>query len=246
MRGVLSVLPAAFLVGITACGSTGPGQRVSLSFSTQGPVAAVGSDALTITKAEVVLRKVELEGATNSCVSDPPPPSGSPAVSEGTDDGDEGETECEEFKAGPFRLELPLDGIEAVVTVDIPTGSYHEVEFQIHKVNASDVDFASANPDFVGKSIRVEGTFNGQPFVYETDLEVEQEVELEPPLVVTETTATNLTIRVDLSAWFKTATGSLIDPATANTGGVNQSLVALNIRRSFHAFEDQDRDGEDH
>lgn len=236
------IVLAAGLV-LMACSSTGPSQRVSFSISTQSATTTVGSDVLVINKAEIILRKVELEGQTNGCVADAPTLSGPMADSEsdGTDDGED----CEEFKAGPFRLELPLNALEAVVTVDVPAGSYEQVEFQIHKVSSTDADFAAANPEFVGKSIRVEGTFNGQPFVFESDLTAEQEVGLEPPLVVTNETATNLTLRVDLSTWFKTAAGLLVNPSTANAGGVNEQLVKQNIKLSFRAFEDRDRDGED-
>lgn len=227
-------------LGVGGCNSTGPGQQVSLSFATQASSTTVGSDVLVITKAEVILRKVELEGQPGAC-------SLGPSASEGNDSsGDQGpDVECEEFKAGPFRLELPLNAVEAIVSVPVPAGSYREVEFQIHKVTGSDAAFAAANPDFAGKSIRVEGTFNGQPFVFESDLEVEQEVDLVPPLVVTDQSATNLTVQVDIGTWFRTAAGALINPATANAGGVNQELVKHNIKLSFRAFEDRDRDGRD-
>ncbi len=35
-----------------------------------------------------------------------------------------------------------------------------------------------ANPDFLDKSIRVSGTFNGQQFTFESDLNVDQELAL--------------------------------------------------------------------
>jgi hypothetical protein len=50
---------------------------------------------------------------------------------------------------------------------------------------------------------------------------------------------------VDLAAWFSTASGTLVDPGTANQGGVSQELVIQNIARSFDAFEDHDHDGSD-
>jgi hypothetical protein len=37
--------------------------------------------------------------------------------------------------------------------------------------------------------------------------------------------------------------GLLIDPASANTGGPNKSVVENNIVNSFDAFEDNDEDG---
>jgi hypothetical protein len=50
---------------------------------------------------------------------------------------------------------------------------------------------------------------------------------------------------MDLTTWFRTQAGALIDPSTANAGGPNAVLVAENIKRSFHAFRDDDRDGDD-
>jgi hypothetical protein len=37
----------------------------------------------------------------------------------------------------------------------------------------------------------------------------------------------------------------LVDPNTANKGGQNESVVKENIKTSFKAFEDEDRDGDD-
>lgn len=235
---------------VLACDSTGPRDRLSLSFVTQASTTAVGTDVVVITKAEVILREVELEAAETEACNEPD----DVAASEGNQDADGADGDgpeaagCEEFEAGPFRLELPLNSVMALVTIDAPAGTYEEVEFEIHKVSGDDpaeAAFRAANPDFVGKSIRIEGTFNGQPFVYESDLEVEQEIELSPPLVVVGGTPTNLTIQIDLGQWFLAAGGALIDPATANKGGPNESLVKQNIRRSFRGFEDDDRDGHD-
>ncbi len=92
--------------------------------------------------------------------------------------------------------------------------------------------------------MRVQGTFNGVAFLYETDLNVEQKLDLIPPLVVGADVATNVTIRADISSWFRLPTGELVDPETANKGGTNESLVNENIKNSFEAFEDPDRDGE--
>jgi hypothetical protein len=54
----------------------------------------------------------------------------------------------------------------------------------------------------------------------------------------------NVTLRVDISTWFLNDTQTaLVDPASANNGGANQSIVANNIQNSFKAFEDDNRDG---
>ena len=63
--------------------------------------------------------------------------------------------------------------------------------------------------------------------------------------LVADSTGANITIKVDLTNWFRTSSGTLIDPATANAGGTNAALVSSNIARSFKAFRDDDHDGRD-
>jgi hypothetical protein len=129
------------------------------------------------------------------------------------------------------------------------TGTYDEIEFELHKVSnddPEDADFRDAYPDMVGKTIRIQGSYNGQPFTYENDIDDEQEYDLVPPVVVDEMTMqVNVTIRIDIDAWFRDGSGSLVNPQSANKGGANESLVNENIKHSFEAFEDDDHDGED-
>ena len=71
-------------------------------------------------------------------------------------------------------------------------------------------------------------------------------MDLVPPLVVGEGSVANVTLQVDVSAWFYAADGvTLIDPATASTGQPNESVVEENIQDSLHVYEDDDMDGED-
>ena len=98
----------------------------------------------------------------------------------------------------------------------------------------------------VDKSIRVQGTFNGAPFTYETDLNVKQELNLSPPLMIDNATGTtNVTVRIDLDAWFRDGSGNLVNPGSGNKGGANEGLIKENIKQSMEAFEDEDRDGDD-
>lgn len=252
MKHYALALTAVAVLTAACSDSSGPGGEpgVSLSFSTRqasapspapaffASIAAAdtlsdGQNELLITKAEVVLREVELERVEVIDCDVVPEPDG-----------------CEEFEAGPILLDLPLNGSTAQqVTIAVPPGLYDEVEFEIHKVSSSDQEdaaFRQAHPDFAGKSIRVQGTFNGQAFTYETDLDVEQESDLNPPLVVDDqATSTNVTVRIDLSQWFRNGSGALVDPATGNKGGENESLIKENIKQSIEAFEDKDRDGDD-
>ncbi len=197
-----------------------------------------GNDTLIITSSEVVLREIEIER------EDGAPCDGAGGL------GDDG---CEEIEFGPILLDLPLEpGAERFVTVELPNGTYTEVEFEVHKPDdddPADLEFLQQHPDFADISIRVRGVFiqgmNSTPFVYETDLNVDQELELDPALVITTETSTNITIFVNLDVWFRQANGTLVDPATANDGGPNENLVRDNIIDSFRAFEDRDEDGDD-
>ncbi|UCD25411.1 MAG: hypothetical protein JSW51_05715, partial [Gemmatimonadota bacterium] len=181
-RTTLAVLGLA--VTLAACGEStglggnGPGQ-VSLSITTSvsgGPAASNamfmlagvdtlrdGQNELIITSAELVLREIELEKISDDACD-------SLAVD---DDG------CEKFETGPILLDLPLDGsVEQVLVIEPDTGTYDEIEFELHKVSNDDPEdaaFRAAYPDMVGKSIRIMGSYNGQPFTYENDINDEQE-----------------------------------------------------------------------
>ena len=88
------------------------------------------------------------------------------------------------------------------------------------------------------------GYLDGSAFVFESDLDVEQELALVPALVVTQGSSLNVTVFVDVRTWFVVG-GNLVGPATANKGEPNESAVANNIKDSFKAFEDDDRSGSD-
>lgn len=243
---------AALTLAAAACGedATGPGgstgAAISLSVAVPAPAPAPainpafpfdiifndGASTLTLTRVALVLRDVELEKQFDEC----------------DDITSSGDDACEEFEAGPIILELPMTGaIENAVTItDVPADTYDELEFKVHKPEddtPEDLAFIAANPDFDGVSIRVEGDFDGQVFVFETDLNEEQEVQLSPPLVVTDGTSLNVTFSVDVGTWFRALDGALIDPVTANKGQPNENLVKDNIRSSIDVFEDDDHDG---
>ncbi len=224
----------------------GTGQAVSLSFMgttppiPSAPVMSVMADSmivtssdtnkLVITSVEVVVRQIELHRASMSTSCD----------SAAVDD-------CGEFKLGTMLQSLPLGtGTALALSVPIDSGTYDKVEFKIHKPGTDSVDalFTAANPTWpVNTSIRVRGTYNGTPFTYTSPIDLEQESVLSPPLVVNASgTSTNVTLRMDVSTWFKSGT-AVIDPSTANVGQPNESLVNENIKNSMKAFKDADRDG---
>ncbi len=234
---------AGILVTLAACNTTNPTQLadVAVSFTRGTPGAAPAlfdraganaANALVITSAELVLREIELKRAdVTDC----------DLLGENADG-------CEKFAIGPVLVSIPVGGsVSEEFTLKIPAGSYDEIEFDIHKVSSgdpADAQLLAQNPAFEDLSIRVVGTFDGQDFVFETDLDVEQELDLFPPLVIGESVSTNITIAVGLDSWFLDANGQIVNPGTGNKGGVNESLIKENIKNSIEAFEDNDRDGD--
>ncbi len=235
---------------LSACGSStsGPsasGRTVGFQLATSPSGAAIhgaaaaagtetlvaGTDTIVVSSVQVVLRRIELERAggtvCDSLISD---------------------DDCEEMKAGPILLDLPLGaGAQRSFTVAIDTGSYGKIKFEIHRPEAgNDAAFLAANPTFDGVSIRMTGTYNGTAFTYESDLDVEQEHDLNPPITVTDASGASLTLLVDLQQWFLNAGGTgFINPTDGNNGGSAEGEVKSNIEGAFQSFEDSNHDGHD-
>ncbi len=213
-----------------AAGTSPSGIFASGGFHLLDPLTDGAGNTLDISSAEIVLREIELERLDVPDCDVEPEPEG-----------------CVEFVVGPILVDLPtVAGVQQQVALQIPSGTYTEIEFDIHKVSSSDPAdeaFLQAHGDLVDTSIRVGGTFNGQTFEFTSDLNVEQELALNLVISETDPMPTNVTIFVDLDVWFRDAAGTLVDPVSANKGGPNENLVKDNIKDSIEAFEDEDRDG---
>ena len=227
---------------------------------------ATGSDTLVLDSVQLVLRDIKFQRVNEDACdneNEPGDDNGNDSTPHtirvaslhddgGNDDGDDGHADaCESFNAGPYLLDVPLDsGVTKAFTVAVDTGTYDQVRFHLHKPeddgDAKDVAFLAAHPQFNKVSIRAVGTFNGQPFVFTSDLNALQRMDLVPPLVVADSTQNvDVTIKIDVSNWFSDGAGGLVDPATAGKGGDHENVVKQNIKNSFRAFRDDNRDGED-
>jgi hypothetical protein len=240
----------AVLTILAACSSdlTGGNKHpVQLSFTTNTTVAAatnrvaadlvVGqNNELVIQKVQLVFRKIELDrtGAAD-CV----------AEDESGDDHPNVGTECEDVMLNPLLVDVPVDNaLHPVINIPLAAGTYKQLEARLGPARDNATAFNSANPNLVGKSVRVEGMFNGAPFVFTSSVNAKLEMEFDPSLVIDETTK-NATVSIDVSKWFLNSSGQAIDPTTG-TQGSNMAQIENNIRRSFHAFEDDGERGEDH
>ncbi|HSB53199.1 MAG TPA: hypothetical protein VLD58_02550 [Gemmatimonadales bacterium] len=227
---------------------------------------ATATDTLVLDSVQLVLRDIKFQRVNEDACdneNEPGDDNGTDSVPHtirmaslhddgGSDDGDDGHADaCESFNAGPYLLDVPLDtAVAKAFTIAVDTGTYEQVRFRIHKPeddgDARDVAFLAAHPDFNKVSIRVVGSFNGQAFTFITDLSAQERMALVPPLVVADSMQNvDVTIKVDVSKWFSNGAGGLVDPNTGLKGEANENLVKDNIRNSFRAFRDDNRDGED-
>lgn len=238
--GRVSLALSSIRPGAPAPSATLLGGAPSPSVVTAGDTTMIvmGNDTIIIRSVELVLREVELKKVeTESC------------------DDIAGNDDCDEFETGSILVALPLGttATETVVSVNAPPGMYDELKFKIHKPendSTEDAAFLAANPTFAGVSIRVKGTYSQagsrSDFTYESDLDAEQEVLLSPPLTVSDGQPANVTLRIDISTWFLNGSATaLVNPATANKGQANESVVRDNIEASIDAFRDDDHNGHD-
>lgn len=214
------------------------------SMNKSGSVQAV--DSIEITSVRVVLKDVKLEGIEEEHEDDheEDDKSGMNKI----DDMDE-----ENFKTGPFVLNLNLTGSLQQVTVsDIPFGTYKEVKFKIHRIKQSDLDSLTSSEqqqfaDFIadgGYSIIIEGNkfSNGTatPFTFKSSLNAVMEIEFSPVLIVDSNNPNpNLTLEINSDSWFTSSDGNLLDPDDQS----NKSTIENKIKKSVHVYKDSDRDG---
>jgi hypothetical protein len=249
-----SILAVAGVALASCADSTKPaaGSPVSLSFTTAPAAgasfstspstsAAPTADNLVITSAQLVVARMELQSTGASCTSE---------AAAGDDEHDsQADHDCAELNVGPTVVSLPTGtAVTATLEGTIPAGSYSALEAKIRPIRAdgdkgkASTAFLAANPDWAGKSLIVKGTLNGTPFTYNGTPRAEFETVFDPALTVG-TAPVNITVQVDMSKWFLDRSGAVINPAT--TDPVQQAQIAQNIRQSFRAFRDNDRDGHD-
>jgi len=239
-------------------GSTAAGDRVSINFTARtsgasaqlaptgtaslsaaaGQLVLTGDNGvLTLTDLRAVVARFRLRGDddVNRC--------------EGND--------CDDFNVGPLFINLPSDGVVTVDAGSVKPGTYDEVEFRVKNLDDNDDDSNSDDdageaartaallrqiraeiPNWPQKaSMMVSGTFqpraNGtlgaaQPFRVFVRAELRTRVPLNPPLVLTETSAApQVTITLDPAVLFRSGT------QVANLAASNNQLIELRVDRGF-------------
>jgi hypothetical protein len=253
-----NIKPLAGLVAIAAIAACSDSTSASLhpvklNVTTKvasGPAAfsriaadlTVGNSTLVLQKVELVVDKLELnENESTSCVAE--------IEASGDDHGEAGE-ECEDVDRDPMLLSIPVDDqLHTVLNIPLPAGTFSKLEAKLEPARDDATAFNTANAGLVGKSVRVTGTF-GNPavaFTFTSSVRTGLEMSFDPALVIDGTTATNATVSIDVAKWFIDSSNgnAVIDPNTATPGSAALQKIEDNIRRSFHAFEDDHESGID-
>ena len=241
----LPLVCALSAVGTLACSSadltSNSVKPVTLSFaaSAKSPASPMDANAVpfpatlgtvpTITRIQLVITRLALARTDDvNCLTD------------------NGSAECQIVANEPLLIDIPVDGaLHTQVNVPLATGSYSKLEAKLASAGTdtpSGAAFLNAYPEFVGNTLRVEGSFNGIPFTFRMGLKADIEMKFSPALTVG-STSKNATIGVDVSRWFLSMHGYVIDPSKATPGTPSASIIETNIRASFRAFEDNQKRG---
>jgi hypothetical protein len=232
-------------VQLSVTSKTSSGIVASVSPGTAFDLKVGSAGDLILTKAQVVVDDIELNQKDgDNCNGD----------FENQNDDDNSQTGdenvdhtdgCAEVTGGPLLIDIPLDNsVKPVLTVPLAAGTYTGLDIKIAPADADETTFNGANPTLVGKSVRVEGTFKGTPFVFTSPIRAAVESRFDPPLVIDATTR-NATVNIDVAKWFLDSNGNAIDPTLAAPGNATQRQIENNIRASFHAFDDDNESGID-
>jgi hypothetical protein len=259
----LALFAAPTVLLFTACETTAPRPMARLSLSAgisasavhaapSGPAMDVivsgSGGSVKITSAQIMLSDLRLKGA--ACAGTEGDEHSADSVeahdsAEAADSGEAADTthegpdtnavngdnndehDCAPLDVGPVTVNLPLDGTTKVVLDGlVPAGSYTGLRAKFESVNVVGVFTDSGGTD--------------HPFTFTSNTEAELEMDFAAPVTVGSGT-NNLTINVDVSTWFKTASGAVLDP----TNPANQEAIERTIRASLRTFEDDNHDGTD-
>jgi hypothetical protein len=204
-----------------------------------GPLVVTGTNGtLSITAIQVVVSRLKLNGVHDQ-----------PCVGQTTGDDSQGggddADECE-FQAGPFFVDLPLDGGQlTVATGTVPPGTYDRLRFRVKNLDFRDDDSDDEDDDAASQaavaalfnqiraqfpdwparaSMRVAGTFTptggpARPFTAYLKAEVKVELPLSPALTVAEGSSTSqVAVTLDPAAFFKS--GSAVVDLSQFNGSV--------------------------
>lgn len=195
---------------------------VTTSTALQPKLISTASPVIQITEAKMLIREIEFESAVDEDSLD--------------------------FETGPLVLNLDLSGgLTEVSVTDVRAGVYNEIEFDIHKPEDNEIP---SDPDLrIGDggnerfSIIIKGTVDNEPFLFRSTENFEIELEFDANFVIDGNAdgIFDITLSATINTWFIDGNGAALNPGNANDWDEIENAIA----RSFDAFEDDDRDGEE-
>jgi hypothetical protein len=161
------------------------------------------------------------------------------------EEGNGGEGEDEDFKIGPFVIDLNLDAkVNLITTSVLKAGNYEKVKFKIHKLSQNEVppdpDFSDANGTY---SVIVKGSYNGMDFIYKSKVTANQKLNLQKVLQITANRADNITFYASPILWFFDDNGNILDPTLEFNRHIIDDNIRDNIKNHIRIFVDDDHDG---
>lgn len=198
----------------------------------RGLVLARAQDTIIVTRAQLVVRDVQVARTGANC-PDAAPSNG-------------GDASCPTVHVGPYLIDIPTSGTATSrIEVDVPEGTYTRMRLRLHKVSSADnydKTIRDGNPALANASVRLEGTYNGQAFTFISDVNSLMEVNFPQGVTVGDNTMP-VTVAVDVGTWFDNPSGGLISPILAAVPGALRTMVDANIKTSIDVFRDTNNDG---
>ena len=218
LSSLLLGLPMALL----ACAeATGPGQGddVEIRASARGPAVQNGSTgfSIEIERILVVVGRVKLEKAGTT------------------------PTDYVDERSVVVELDPGANPVLAI-SVDVPDGDFKELEIAVDKLEpgeSREQQLIDLYPALRDGSFLVEGRVleagRAESFRFVSDLDIDLELSFDPPLRIAGTDAptTLVSLSLDITHWFRTVTGELLDPRDP----ASRSAIESNVQKSIELFE---------
>lgn len=244
-RTLSTMSSVVLLFGTVACSSAQPTANdlrpVSTSFTASASESPVNPSATTlprvlgvvptVTKVQLVITTLALSRSDDgNCASELD------------------SSQCIFVTREPQLIDIPVDGtLHTQASTALPAGAYPKLEAKLAvpgSATPGEAAFLASHPEFAGSSLRVTGAFNGVPFTFKMALNANIQMRFSPALVI-DGTSRNTTVAVDVSRWFVSMHGYVMDPSLAVPGTPAAAIIENNIRASFRAFADNQRRGTD-
>jgi hypothetical protein len=190
------------------------------SFSVLADSIVFGGHSLNLTNVDVTFDEITVERAELT--------SGGDSDGDSDTDSDSDGPSNEKLRRSGTTIALPLQGgVITPINESLPAGLFEEIE----------LDFAT---------VRLRGTFDGQPFDVTVPVNTELDVRFDPPIEIDDDTdRLNVTFLIDPNMWLRRADGSLVDPRLFADNAMLRAQFVNRIRASIRAFEDRDRDADE-